>query len=1428
MPPIHLPRAGHQGPNPVHPGTTSPVITPAQAPDHASYAIAGNVKGAVRARNTPCRESITCAMPRDSGPASSRTCPGATACSTTDLSSLLYYRPLKLGTLDLGSSDRAVLGALLTSKPGTSVSLRALFANSVAESENWADDAVRRARSVSRKAVENFEERGVNTLFIVQGMASWVVPQGGPRTSPAAPVLMCAAGLHRRGASEADFDLSLDGEWTVNDALLRFLAKEFNVSVSGEELLGSKLSDARLDETEVAEIFGDLRARAVPVPGFTIEQQLVVGNFMYRKMPMVADIEENLEALAGNDLIAAIAGDREAGESLRGEHTQRIDQSLPDTVPAADEYLVLDADSSQNAAVNAALAGESFVLQGPPGTGKSQTIANLIAAMMARGRSVLFVAEKRAAIDAVTKRLTNVGLDGFVMDFHGGTLRRRDLARRLDESLEAIGGTPPTDDENLHDRLEDSRSELSGYTEALHTERRPWGVSFYDVHTRLLEVRRNHTADTPPVTFPSDVLAQLDSGTVRDVRRDLSDWSDLAASLVSGDSPWAGAVVSTIDDVRRAQHSLGVLAETVPEAGRRCGELLLELGLEAPCSVAACGDLIELLGDLDKFASHHGMMVFENDLDSLEADLAPAVGGLRASGARLFGGRYRAARRAVIKSSAAGAKLRGKVALDLVNKARAAAERWKTLGGKGQPHLAGDLTPFAAAHGATREPLDHLAALLPGHRLEDGTHEELAATIGDLLADEGTLHRLPRISEIEERCATAGAGILLERVRSGALASSGLTAAFELAWLESVRREVLLADGRLSGFDADRQNRLVAEFRSADVEHLTSTPARVRRRLAEHAIEVRNGHPDQDTLIRREAAKKTRHLPLRQLFERAPDVLTTVRPCWAMSPLDVAQTLPPRPLFDLVVFDEGSQVLPCDAIPALLRAPRAMVAGDSRQLPPTTFFDGTDDDFEADDDAELGAFESILNVMDALLSRRPLTWHYRSANERLIAFSNRNIYHGGLTTFPGAVGDGCLSFELVEHRPGAPVETRSNPDEVRRVVDLMIDHARRRPDETLGVIAMGRYHADRIEEVLRQRLDAECSPDLEAFFDEIAPERAFVKNLERVQGDERDAIILSVGYGKNDRGQVVYRFGPLNAEGGERRLNVAVTRARKRMTLVASFSHAEMDPSRSSAEGARLLRGYLKYAESGGTDLSGGDTVEPLNPFEVDVLDKLTAAGLNVVPQYGCSGYRIDFAVRHPSRPASFVLAVEADGASYHSSHTARDRDRLRQDHLERLGWRFCRIWSTDWFSNHRPEVERVLDAYRRAVHEVDSGRIPFRDGGGRRGGTRAGAAVGHSVRDRATSGISQQAAAPTADQRGAGPRLPRNTPITEHSQESLVRLAKWVMSDGLLRTDEQIFEEMFERLGYGRRGSRIKEALFDAIRSARGASADGRETNDV
>jgi very-short-patch-repair endonuclease len=450
-------------------------------------------------------------------------------------------------------------------------------------------------------------------------------------------------------------------------------------------------------------------------------------------------------------------------------------------------------------------------------------------------------------------------------------------------------------------------------------------------------------------------------------------------------------------------------------------------------------------------------------------------------------------------------------------------------------------------------------------------------------------------------------------------------------------------------------------------------------------------------------------MPLRRLLDQASDVLFAIKPCWAMSPLMVSQVLPAARLFDVVIFDEASQIVPADAIPAIMRGHQIVVAGDDRQLPPTNFFRqvGGSEEESADEDENLvsfgAGFESVLDALRPLLPTAALAWHYRSRDERLVAFSNSRIYGGSLTTFPGVARDDCLRHVVVAQGPGVGQEV-SVDAEVDKVVELILEHAREHPDESLGVIALGIKHAERIDTALREELTGlgdKGGDGLEAFFAEDVPEPFFVKNLERVQGDERDAIILSIGYGKHPDGRMRYQWGPLLRDGGERRLNVAATRAKHRLTLVSSFSGHDVDPDRVTKAGARLLADYLDYASSGGSAQPASGAAE-LDPFEADVRERLAQAGITVVPQYGVGGYRVDFAATHPNDPGRMVLAIEADGASYWRSGSVRDRDRLRGEHLQRLGWRYHRLWSTNWFRDPDTEVARVAEAYQRAVSAAE------------------------------------------------------------------------------------------------------------------------------
>jgi very-short-patch-repair endonuclease len=434
-----------------------------------------------------------------------------------------------------------------------------------------------------------------------------------------------------------------------------------------------------------------------------------------------------------------------------------------------------------------------------------------------------------------------------------------------------------------------------------------------------------------------------------------------------------------------------------------------------------------------------------------------------------------------------------------------------------------------------------------------------------------------------------------------------------------------------------------------------------------------------------------------------------------MSPLSVSQFLDPAALqFDLVIFDEASQIRTEDAIGAVLRGRALVVVGDKQQLPPTSFFVPSGEiEADADDDAAPDSFESILDACAAGLPARMLRWHYRSRHESLITFSNQAFYNGRLATFPvatSAEGHG-VSFEHVADGCYDRQATRTNVVEALRVADLVFAHLRAAPGRSLGVVAFSQPQQLAILHELERRRAADQS--LDALFDEARSEPFFVKNLENVQGDERDVVIVSVGYGCDAAGRLLMNFGPLNQQGGERRLNVAITRAREQVILVSSLLPEEIDLRRTQHPGPRLLRAYLEYARRGGPAEGGGDgatgrrgdgdmlALSPTRPlahsselrFEDALARELARRGLKLARQIGHSGFRIDIAVRDSRDPDRFLLGVECDGDDYRDAPTARDRERLREQVLAGLGWRIHRAWSAAWAQNPVAEVERALAA---------------------------------------------------------------------------------------------------------------------------------------
>ncbi|MBK7366581.1 MAG: DUF4011 domain-containing protein [Candidatus Eisenbacteria bacterium] len=1309
---------------------------------------------------------------------------------TSRRNNLLYFRDLKVGTLDLTNVVPAAMEKFLQDE---TVAFKELLGREL-------DTSVGKSlREIRSRAMANFEERGLETLYLAMGMATWTAGDGG-RDAEAA-VLLVPARLEARGREGTLYSLARNGAIQVNLALLHVLETDYGVKLGADELLAELLGDDEGEVFDPAPLYARLAAAAAKTPGFLVKPRFVLGNFAYQKIAMVRDLDAFGDEMARHDLIAALAGDLGARTTLQSGRAPG-DPGQLDRTPPEREFLVLDADSSQQNVIAQALGAQHGVVAGPPGTGKSQTIANLIAEFAANGKRVLFVAEKRAALDVVLRRLQDVGLGHLALDLHGADVSRAKIMEQLASSLESLRQAPPVDFAAQHEKFSARRARLLEYEQLLHAPKSPTGRSLYDMTGAVLALSHRVTTTT---RWRGDALAALTPERVAPVRDALSELAGFDTLFLRTDaSPWTGATLKTGEAVRTAIAAAATLARQWGALAAAFEAVRREAGFAEPATFDALEKQLAVLGEVaDVLADYAGELFDDGVLESLVAALEPATGNAAARAwAYLANGAYRGALARVRALRSAGKQGAVECRADATS-ALALVARWRECAADGKrPRATPALASAREALAAFRATYGKLAAVVPLRGAEGWPLADFAQRVAALAADTRTPPRIPRLLELEQIVEDAGAGELVAELRETTPAGERFADCFDHAWLGSCVEEAYAAHTLLSGFHGRTHDQIAAEFRALDEERIRLARARVRRGHAERVVAVMNEFPEQEQVVRTEAARKRRIRPFRDLVRSAPNVLTAVRPCWMASPLSVSHMLPAdRALFDIVLFDEASQVLPEDAIPSLLRANHAVVAGDRKQLPPTTFFAASDDEEEEDaetPDAVASAtrgFESILDLMHGLLGDWYLEWHYRSRDESLIAFSNRNFYDDRLVTFPSPAHGHAMTHVHVP--PVAPKDgdEKSSGDEVSRVIELILEHAEKRPGETLGVIALGITHSKRLQMALDEA--RRTRPELDGFFDESLPEKFFIKNLERVQGDERDAILLSVGYGKDRAGKLLYRFGPLLLEGGERRLNVAITRSRSRMTIVSSFTHLDMDPSRSSAVGVELLRRYLEYAASGGANLSDtGLSAFPSNVFERDVCDALKERGLHVLEQFGASKYRIDLVVQHPDQPGRFVLAIECDGASYHSGATARDRDRLRQQHLERLGWRFHRIWSTDWFTRRDEEVARAVAAYEAALHS---------------GGQPAVAATAPVA-----AAAAAVAPAPVFPKRGPKPSVAPGQSIGDYTPNQLVSLARWIMSDGRVRTDEELFEELFAELAFSRRGSLISAGLEAAVREYR------------
>ncbi len=535
-------------------------------------------------------------------------------------------------------------------------------------------------------------------------------------------------------------------------------------------------------------------------------------------------------------------------------------------------------------------------------------------------------------------------------------------------------------------------------------------------------------------------------------------------------------------------------------------------------------------------------------------------------------------------------------------------------------------------------------------------------------------------------------------------------------WLDLVYASV----PSLASFRHDDQDRRIARFRQLDQLQFAIARDRVRAAAVNHFKDAFNtADPARSArfneaaaLLRSEHNKKRRHLPVRTMFSRMPELILQLKPCVMMSPLSVSNFLCAGDCeFDLVIFDEASQLRTESAIGSIFRGKQVIVAGDRHQMPPTNFFNATMDDPDdgtSEEYSDTDAYESLLDEAHALYDMT-LRWHYRSKHESLIAFSNENIYGGKLVTFPSSTvkrPDVGVEYVLVEDGVYYPASNRPNPREAEKVADLVFSHFEKYPKRSIGVIAFGMKQQACIEAAVAARL--RDRPECASFFSESASKPFFVKSLENVQGDERDTIILDIGYAKNESGKMIMNFGPLSNDGGERRLNVAITRAKYNLKLVGSIQPEDIAVEKVSKAGPRLLRDYIRFAMNGGvTDrvlLSEGSAGG--SRLEDSVCSFLESKGYDVARQVGTSSLRIDLAVKDPGGSGQYVLGIDCDGRHYGEARTARDRDRTRQSVLGLMGWKLYQVWSVSWVRNPDEERRRLLEAVETALKGGDPSQV--------------------------------------------------------------------------------------------------------------------------
>ena len=940
-------------------------------------------------------------------------------------------------------------------------------------------------KGIYRTVRTNLEESGVNTLFLTFGTLNWKERAGGRKY--AAPILLVPVDIVPI-KKEGYAIRKRDEEVMLNITLMEMLKQKFEIDVEGVNPLPM---DAH--GIDVSLVLHLVREAVKEQTEWDVMEDSVLGIFSFSKFVMWNDIHSHGTAVMESPIISSLVEGRLMMEDERAPIDAR---QLDATMRPEKMAIPVDTDSSQLEAIAESEQGRSFILFGPPGTGKSQTITNLIANALYHQKRVLFVAEKKAALDVVQSRLAKIGLAPFCLELHSNKVDKQHFLRQMQQAIDAVGANAPEGFQRVADQLFQQRLQLIQYIDALH-QKQADGSSLYDAINRYL-------------TLSAERGGHPLSGLMPRPRT-----QSKVSSYMMGDT---------------LEKQLPLLPQIIDGVKKQ-----LERGRQMSYFNKTPRQLLEADYKWRKFAA---LADVSNDL------------------------------------------------LDDLDALNAAAERWlKNI----------DLLP------------------------------------------------------LWEQCAVA--------MRQ--TDSAGLEQAI------------------------DRYRELTSEFQQLTRQELVARLS-AQVPVGDHDPEISS----ELTLLRKRIGNKGRGTTIRNIIDQMPALLPKLCPVMLMSPLSVAQYIDINgPKFDLVVFDEASQMPTSEAVGAICRGKAVIVVGDSKQMPPTSFFSANTTD---DDEADMDDLESILDDCISLsMPSRYLGWHYRSKHESLIAFSNQNYYDGRLTTFPSA--DDMVPHVTLQHVEGFYDfgKTRTNRAEAEAIVAETIQRLQNNPERSIGIVAFSKTQSDLIEDLLSEALAEHVDLEQQNLG---AEEPLFIKNLENVQGDERDVIIFSVGYGPDKEGKLSMNFGPLNKVGGERRLNVAVSRARYEMKVFSTLRPEQIDERRTQAEGVLGLKQFLRFAEHGTSMLpASAQSTEDHSLIVEQIAEVLRCKGYEVKTSIGSSASRVDLAIIDPLQSNRYALGIICDGSSYIQLKTTRDREVVQPKVLQMLGWNLMHVWTVDWLQNPDAVIKDII-----------------------------------------------------------------------------------------------------------------------------------------